>query len=261
MHPLLRRIMRHPSADAPDAMADAPHVEIWGHFIAGQTFHRRLAVAMAVLAFLGMAYGIYMSQLALHRPLVYYVDPQGQAVFGGQLSKAGLPQDVEIQHIAKQFLKHRLGYTSSTIAGDYAAAFNLMTDALQDVVRRTDAETTKERGITIIEYIQDANIRIVLDFDDVEILGRTATTWAVRVTGRTRTWPLSLVAEDAGFDDRLFEANLSIVRVPRTELTPQGALVDSYTRSFLRPKSPAIAQEETVPTPAAQVHADPEETR
>jgi hypothetical protein len=230
------------------AQRDRPkHIEIWEHFVDVHRMLKRMVVVMSLTTFIAVAGGTWLALVALHRPVVYYVDSDGRAAHGGRLDGADVPHDVEARYVAKQFLRHKLAFNSLSVESDLAAAWNLMTDELREEQAAELAEYAAARGYSFVSFVKQQQIRTVLDFDRIELQNHHDRTWAVRITGLARTWPLNRVGEEAGYQAREFDAQLTLVRVPRTELSPNGLLVATQAMRFFEPKQQAQALEETVP--------------
>jgi hypothetical protein len=227
----------------------AAHVEIWEHFIDQNRLLRRIAVALSAITFVAVAGATWLALVAFHRPVVYYVNSEGQAVYGGRLGGAELPHDVEVRYVARRFVEHTLAFHSLTIQADLAEAWNLMTDELRDEQAAELARYESERGYSFVDFVKDQQIRTVLDISRIDVTNHNDETWAVRLSGLARTWPLNRVGEQAGFEARDFEAQLTLVRVPRTEHTANGLLVAKQSTRFFEPKDPAALLEDTVPAP------------
>jgi len=235
---------KRPADDVPK------HIEIWGHFIEVNRLLRRVMLLSSAITLVAVAGAMYMMLVAFHRPVVYFVDSDGHASYGGRLGDAETPLDVEARYVAKKFLKHAMAFHSLTIESDLAEAWNLMTDELRQEQSAELAEYEAERGHSFVAFVKEQQIRTVLDFFRIDVENHNDKTWAVRITGLARTWPLSRVGEEAGFSAKEFEAQLTLVRVPRSELSPNGLLVSHQATRLFEPKKEAEALEETVPAPS-----------
>jgi hypothetical protein len=241
-----RRSLREASTPAP-----AAHIEIWDHFVAVNRMLKRMVVVSSATALLAVGFAAWLGLVALERPVVYYVAPDGAAAFGGRLGDADAPLEVEVRYLAKRFVRHAVAANSLTIEADLAEAWNLMTDELRAEHTAELAAYERERGYSFVEHIQRQQIRTAIDIDRVDITNHNDRAFAVRLTGRVRTWPLNRVGEEAGFEERDLEAQLTLVRVPRTESTPNGLLVAQQATRFFAPTGEAEALEETVPVSGA----------
>jgi type IV secretory pathway TrbF-like protein len=206
------------------------HIEVWGELAAACRFWQLLSAACVALAFIGLAVGAYGGLVALREPLVFAVDQGGQALALGPRGSLTEPVEAEVRHVTKRFLQASLGYHSDTIERDLAESFNWMTAELQ---RRTEAELeafAAARGESLAALVKRQRIRTEVEFSSVEVARRSDTHWSVRVTGRLKTWPLGQA--DRPSSERAYDATLVLVRVPRTEETPNGLLVSSSARQL-----------------------------
>ena len=245
MPSIIARIRANLSGGKPKE-APAKHIEIWGHLLATQRFYKRLAVACVVLAGVGMAGGAYGMLVAMHRPLVFHVDGAGRATAMGRIGDNLAPVEAEVIYVAKRFMKTTIAFHSDTVELDLADGFNLMTDELQSKFQRQFADYQAERGMSFAAFVKRQQIRTVLDFKSLEIDNHNDRAWSVHMRGIAKTWPLSRTGVDSGFQAREFEAQLTLVRAPRTELTPNGILVAAQSSRFYEVEDPATLQEERV---------------
>lgn len=224
------------------------HIEIWENLLEVNHVLKRLIYVSSTTSFLAIAFAVWMALLAFERPVVYYVDPAGAATYGGRLGNIDVPQEAEIRYLTRRFLQHTMAFNSLTIESDLAEGANLMTSDLRDMQARELAQYQTDRGMSFVSFVKAQEIRTALDFQRIEVTNHNDKTWAVRVTGTLRTWPLSRVGEEAGFAAKTFEVNLTFIRVPRTELTPNGLLVSHQARRFFEAPDQAKALEQTVPS-------------
>jgi hypothetical protein len=232
--------VRHRAARLPR------HIEVWGELADACRFWRRLAAACVALAFLGLALGTYGALVALHEPLVFAVEQTGAARALGRRADLSGPVETEVRHVAKRFLEATLAVDSDSVEKDFAEAFNFMTAELQKATRAQMDAYLAAKKQTLVEYIQTQQIRTSLEYRNIEVSEHGGTHWTVRATGQAKTWPLSRPMDEAGFSVREFEAHLTLVRVPRTEQTPNGVLVSRQTTRFFAAPDVAKRQEERI---------------
>jgi hypothetical protein len=218
------------------ASEDAPkHLEIWGELVENNLFLRRLTTSAAVFACLSLAMSSYALRVALYQPIAYHVDSDGNASYVGSLRGQSAPSDVEVRHIAKEFLKRYLAPNSLTIEADLADAFNLMTPELVREHQEQFTRYEKEHGEELVARIKKQAIQTELRFDPAktEVASHNRHAFTVRMRGSTRTWPLNRVGEDAAFDERQFDATVTLIRCQRSDRTPNGLLVAKVSRKFM----------------------------
>jgi len=226
--------------------ADDALPEVWTLVARDNRHWRRLSIAMTLLAFVALADAAHTRVTALSHPLVYYVDTDGRAVFGGALQSASVPADVEVRYVAKRFIRLTVGINSLTVERDFADAWNLMTEELQAQHDAELAQYEKQRGYSFVQFVKRSAIRTELDIARLDV-ARADGAWTVRAFGHARTWPLNAAGQQASFREQDWEVSLTLVELPRTELTPNGLLVSQRTLHLFDPVDPAQAQEATVP--------------
>jgi type IV secretory pathway TrbF-like protein len=235
---MLSRFRKQQNATSPEAKEPTPHVEIWDHFVKTHRFFKWIAVGALVLAGLGLAGGAYGMLTALHAPLVFAVDAEGDAHPLGRREGLFAPADAEIRYVAKRFLQKTLAFHSETIESDLADAMNLMTDELRKEMEREFQTYAEEKGQPFVPWVKAQQIRTSLDINSMTTENHGDRAWSVRIKGRVTTWPLREIVRQAQGRARDVEAQLTLVRVPRTDITPHGVLVSaSATRFFKVPST------------------------
>tara|TARA_R110002073_G_scaffold336530_1_gene534780 strand:- start:5408 stop:6040 length:633 start_codon:yes stop_codon:yes gene_type:complete len=174
---------------------------------------------------------------ALNKPLIYYVDSNGQASFGGDRAGASHPLEVEVSFVTKEFLRRTIALNSLTVERDFATSFNLMTASLQAQHQEQFDSWETELGRPFVEYVRAAGIRSTLDFSVLEIENHGGTQFSVRAAGTLSKWPLESDAE-AEPDTKSFESLMTLVAVPRTELIPNGLLVSHHSIQYFETENP-----------------------
>jgi hypothetical protein len=214
--------------------APARHVEIWGQLEESNRFLRRLAIAAVVWAFVALSAAGYAGYIAVYRPLAYHVDATGEATYVGRLREQSSPTDAEVRFVAKEFLRRHLAFNSITIEADFAEAWNLMTDELREEHEHMLADYQRQNDRDFVAYVRDQQIQTTLDFDRArfEVTGHNGNAFTVRAVGTARTWPLSRIGDEAAYSEKHFESFVTLVRCPRTELTPNGLLVAKVASKF-----------------------------
>jgi hypothetical protein len=225
--------------------ADAPaHVEIWGDLVASNRFLRRLTIGACVWAFLALSVGAFALYVGLFRPLAYYVDSSGEAAFLGRVREQAAPQEVEVRYVAKEFAQRFIAFNSLTIQSDLAEAWNMMTDELRTQQEAALADYSRVNGTDFIAYVKGQGIQTVLEVDQrhVDVTNHNDKAFTVRLRGKMKTWPLNRVGEEAAVLEKDFESMVTLVRCPRTVLTPNGLLVAKFsTRTFVADPKATLA--------------------
>jgi hypothetical protein len=217
------------------ATSRAPrHLEIWGELETQNRFLRRLAVAACVWAFVALGGAAAALHVGLFQPLAFHVGADGEASFLGRLRESSAPADAEVRYVAKRFLERYASLNSLTIERDLADAWNLMSDELRAEHARMLATYQQERGEELVAAVKAQGIQTVFAWKDARtrITDHGGRAFTAQLLGTARTWPLSRVGEPGAFRARDVEAIVTLVRCPRTELTPNGLLVAKVTTRF-----------------------------
>lgn len=219
-----------------DRPAKPKHIEIWGHLVEVNRSLKRMLLISATMALVAVTGLTWAMATALKRPLIYYVDSDGRAAFGGRLGSASQPLEVEVSYVAKEFLRRTVAYNSLTVERDFADGFNLMTAELQGQEQARFDEWQLAKGQSFVEYVRAAGIRTVVEFTAVEIENHGGERFSVRVLGTLKTWPLAGGAE-AEPRHKDFESHMALVAVERTEETPNGLLVSHQSIQYFETES------------------------
>jgi hypothetical protein len=236
---------------AAPARSQPAHVEIWGDLQQQNRFLRRLAGALGALLFLGLGFSSYALYVGLFRPIAYHVDDEGRAQLVGRVRALAAPTDAEVRFVAKEFVRRSLAWNSLTIESDLAEARQLMTDELQKESQDALDAYLKERGEDLVAVIKRQGVQTLLEIDAsrTEVYSHESKTYTVKLRGIFRTLPLNRVGEESAIAEKQFETVITLVRCPRTELTPNGLLVHkAATRTFVptpTPLSPVESPEES----------------
>lgn len=194
-----------------------------------------LSASIALVAVCSTAWAM---TTALNKPLIYYVDSDGQASFGGNLAGASHPLEVEVSFVTKEFLRRTIALNSLTVERDFATSFNLMAADLQASEQKRFDEFEAQRGRSFVAYVRDAGIRTVLDFTDLQIQNHGGTQFSVRVVGTRTAWPIA-GDQEAEPSVKAFESQITLVAVGRTEEIPNGLLVAHQSIEYFAPENSA----------------------
>lgn len=194
-----------------------------------------VSAAISLVAVSGLTWAMVT---ALDKPLIYYVDSDGQASFGGRLGGASQPLEVEVSYVAKEYLRRTVAYNSLTVERDFAGGFNLMTGELQAQEQQRFDAWKRDKGQPFVDYVRAAQIRTAIEFSALEIENHSDSQFSVRVLGTLRTWPLAGGAE-AKPSEKAFESHIAMVAADRTETVPNGLLVSHQTIEYFETKNVA----------------------
>lgn len=179
-------------------------------------------VRWILLAFVGLVIILCVAyaRVATKAPVVIRVDEVGNAATIADLQSNNAVQDVEVIAFSKDFLRSIVDINSYTIDKDLARALNMMTRQFQA------AHTKKLQAGDYVRKIRKAGIQRTFEIGHLAITGRTDKGYELDVRGTLATKPFS--DESAPPDKSGLLGQLYLLKVPRTELTPQGLLVSNF---------------------------------
>lgn len=217
-----------------------PGGELWGYWISHAEMLRWISgLLILVLFFMSIAILI----VARKPPVVIRVDEIGNAVVIRDLETNNAPSDVEITAFAKNFLRAYLELNSLTVQKDLSRALNMMTKKYQA------AHVRELRADNFLKKIIQANIQTQLEFKNVVITSQMPMRAYLDVRAITSTTPL----EDSHATPTRHGliSKLTLVFVPRTEMTSNGLLVEDYRQQMV-PLEELVGPEKVLPKDADQ---------
>jgi hypothetical protein len=197
-----------------------------------RSINRRMWITMLALFTVALlSLGIALIAFARPVPVVVF-DGDGQPVY---FEDTRTPRqeltDVRISYMAKEFLSRFIGIDSVQVEDDFARALAMMTPRLRQIVASDKEELERRaayRGQNVRSVFRDWKVRIG-KYDPKDLEGRVF----VIVTGRMVFEPRFGELEGEGAVSRYFIAQLAFQRVPVTDLSIHGMLVDFVnTRLF-----------------------------
>jgi hypothetical protein len=143
-----------------------------------------LAWVMTALAFLGVGFGVYVR---LQPPTIIRISPDGEStVISGRplfpratpavladVKTSAQPFAYEKEAFIRQFVEHYLGYDAHTVATQWAAAVNMMTDNLRRSAVRV---MQKENSVGKIE---EGQVRSLFHLREIEVAKYDPMTYTV----------------------------------------------------------------------------------
>lgn len=192
------------------------YYELWGDVIA-QNYTLRILIVGCLLVVVVLV----SSLVAVSRrpPAVIRVSEVGKAEVIRDLQANNEPEEVEIRAFVREFLRSYMELDSTTVIPDMTRALNMMTREYQKVHQE---ELRKQN---LIRKIQEAGIKTRLEIISIGIRQNSGTKVYVTATGISR---VSAVSGEGEKKVSGFRSHLILRKVPRTEFTPNGLLVDQY---------------------------------
>lgn len=178
-----------------------------------------LAVTVALLA-------LILVRVAIHRPpIVIRVDGSGQAQVVTD-SQQPLVNEAEVKNFLTLFERFYTGLNAYTCDADLKLAFAMMTPDFQ----RQAGDTLKRGGV--IEQVKSDQIKTTIFLTELKIVRDTADVLECKVKGYRQTSSYKLDGPTGG--EVVFEHDIVLKKVPRSETAPDGILVEGYQESIFK---------------------------
>lgn len=176
------------------------------------------AVTVAVLALL-------LVRIAICRPpAVIRVDGTGQAQAVTDMQQPPV-SEVEVKNFLTLFERFYIGLNAYTCDADLKLAFEMMTPDFQ--LKASDS--LKRSGV--IEQIKSDQIKTAIVLTELNIVRDTADVLECKVKGYRQT---SSYKPDGPTGEVVFENDIILKKVPRSQTAPNGLLVEGYAESVFK---------------------------
>lgn len=176
------------------------------------------AVTVAVLA-------LILVRVAIHRPpVVIRVDGEGQAQFVTDSQQPPV-SEAEVKNFLSLFERFYTGLNAYTCDADLKLAFGMMTPDFQ----RKAGDTLKRSGI--VEQVKSEQLKTTLFLTELSIVRDTAEVLECKIKGYRQTSSYKL---DGPAGEVVFEHDIILKKVPRSQTAPNGVLVDGYLESVFK---------------------------
>lgn len=210
---------------APALPADAPrrpYWEVFGNTINQLEWFKNLSIIMAgAVIFLS----ILLVKSINKMPLVIRVDSLGNAEAFKNVKSANAVTTAEINNFTQYFLQYWTAGNYYTYEDDFRHAFKMMTENYQ----RKAADYMSTHGQ--VDYIKQNQIKTKMTISEIIILKDSKDFVNLKVKGTNEI--RSYQAPDF-FKEEIFDYELSLGKVERSENTPWGLLVDSWSPSYFK---------------------------
>ncbi len=176
------------------------------------------AVTVAVLA-------LILVRVAIHRPpVVIRVDGEGQAQVVADPQEPPV-SEAEVKNFLSLFERFYTGLNAYTCDADLKLAFAMMTPDFQ----RKAGDMLKRSGI--VEQVKSEQLKTTLFLIELSIVRDTADVLECKVKGYRQTNSYKL---DGPAGEVVFEHDIILKKVPRSQTAPNGVLVDGYLESVFK---------------------------
>ena len=214
-------------ADTAKSEAAAPvptrkYYEIWGETANQLNWFKNLAFLMAgAVIFLV----ILLTKSINKMPLVIRVDTLGAAKAFSNVQSANPVTAAEVNNFTQYFLQYWTAGNYYTYEDDLTKAYKMMTENYQ----RKAGEYLSTHST--MDYIKQNQIKTKMTISEMFILKDSENYVNLKVKGTNEV--KSYQAPDF-YKEEIFEYELSLKKVERTENTPWGLLVDAWNASYFK---------------------------
>jgi hypothetical protein len=215
----MRAFWRRSSKQTRDPLERRAYFEVYGDYLAMNQSLKRLCFC---LVFINILLLLFLRKTQEKPPLVIRVNEVGAAEPVKNVNASSRLTQAEVLNFVRLFTKFYLERNYYTWKDNLAEAGLMMTPEFRS---RTSRESNLSQEITEIE---SKKLTSKLKFSNVEVVRETKDVVLVSLKG----WSQVASNEDPRYvKETVFEAELSLKKVPRTMDTPYGLLVDSYTQT------------------------------
>lgn len=210
------------SNPAGDTSVNRAYWEVFGDTVNQLNWFKNLSILLAgAVIFLS----ILMVQSMKKMPLVIRVDALGNAEAFKNVQSANPVTKAEINNFTQYFLQYWTAGNYYTLDDDLRKAFNMMTENY----KRKASDYMSTQGM--LDHIKQNQIKTKMLISEILVLKDSKEFVNLKVKGTTEI--KSYQAADF-YKEEIFEYELSLKKVERTEETPWGLLVDSWNPSYFK---------------------------
>ena len=173
---------------------------------------------------------VYVNLKAQNKePIVIRVDQVGRAEAVRDAPSEREPDEIQIQAFTKDFIETFTSYDSKSIEHDFAKALNMMHS---DYQKRAREELL---GSKLLSQLKEENLHSRVRIQEIRI--------EKNVPGWVKLWAAGIRRIESSLDpafskETLFNAYLTLAKVPRTVKEPYGLLVYDYREHLMKEISP-----------------------
>lgn len=198
------------------------YFEVFGDTLAQNSFLKHTVLLLVCLL---IFMTIIVKTSMVKPPLVIRVDGLGNAEAFKNIKNLQNVTPVEISNFTQYFMQYFTSYNFYTYDEDFTRAFKMMTPACMQ--KMNDRLTTNQ----IVESIKNNQFKTKLKIGEIITVKDSPQYINLKVKG---TKEIRSYQNSDFYREEIFEDELSIKKVPRTEKTPWGLLVDSWNESLYK---------------------------
>lgn len=203
-------------------LAVPAYYEVWGGL---ESANRALWIAVWFAATVALL-ALIMLRVQLGRPpVVIRVDDAGQAQLVADPSRQPPVSEAEVKNFLTLFERFFTALNVHTYEADLTNAFAMMTPTFQsqagDLIKRE----------AVIEKLKAADRRTTLTLTEIRVVSDTPQVFECQVKGYRE---LSSYKTDVPAQEIVFEDDVILKKVPRSEAAPNGVLVEAWVESLFK---------------------------
>lgn len=218
---LLRKRAPAPGAAAAKVPEAPAYYEVWGSM---ESANRALWAALWLAATVALLALIIVRALVCRPPVVIRVDAAGQAL-AADAGRQPPVSEAEIKNFLMLFERFFTELNCYTYDADFKLAFSMMTPEFQgkanDMLKRSGS----------VENIKATQGKTVLTLTEIKIVKDTPQVLECHVKGYRQ---ISSYKPDAPQSEVVFEDNVILKKMPRSEHAPYGVLVQDWAESVFK---------------------------
>lgn len=198
------------------------YYEVWGEMANQLNLFKHLTLLFAAAV---IFLSILLTKSINKMPLVIRVDALGNAESFKDVQSANPVTAAEVNNFTQYFLQYWIAGNFYTYEDDLTKAFKMMSEGYQ----RKASDYLSTHGT--MDYIKTNQVKTKMTISEMLILKDTKDYVNLKVKGTNEV--RSYQAADF-YKEEIFECELSIKKVERSENTPWGLLVDAWNVSYFK---------------------------
>lgn len=207
------------------------YYEVFGDTVVMLRTFKVLVLVLAAIIF----FQVYVNLIAQKNPpLVITVDRGGHAEPVDTKKLPLEPDPIQIESFIREFLEVFTAYDSKSVKYDFSKALNFMHSDFQ---KRASHEMldAAQGGVPLLKQLEDENIFSRIEVQEIRIEKNTPGWVHLSVSGIRRVYSY---LDSAKKKETLFNAFVTLAKVPRTRREPYGLLVYDYREHLVKDLGP-----------------------
>ena len=220
--PLFKKLAPTPRVAAAGRQEDPAYYEVWGSM---ESANRALWAALWLAATVALLSLIIIRVLVCRPPVVIRVDGAGQTQVASDAGRQPPVSEAEIKNFLSLFERFFTELNCYTYNADFKLAFSMMTPVFQskanDMLKRSGA----------VENLKATEGKTVVTLTEIKIAKDTPEVFECHVKGYR---DIGSYKQDRPHSEVVFEDNVILKKVPRSEQAPYGVLVQDWNESLFK---------------------------